>query len=311
MILTVCPNPSIDRTIEVDSLNVGSLNRIDSKVETYSGKALNVAIGIARLGEACTTTGFMFENHKHMFEYTLSKEGVEHKFVLNPGSARVNYKIIDKRSMLTEINDKGEEISRQKQLELLENIKKLSEGMETVVISGSLPKGVSPSFYGEMVSSVWEGAKIIVDTEKENMLEALKVRKIFMAKPNVHELEDFSGIAVTSKKDMVRASKKYLELGAENVLISMGADGAVLTDGVESWYCKSASVAVNSTVGAGDASIAGFLYAAMHDEGADACLRYAVALGTAACLRDGTRPPERETFERILSQVEVREKQLK
>ena len=303
MILTVCPNPSIDRTIEVDSLNVGSLNRIDSKVETYSGKALNVAIGIARLGEACTTTGFMFENHKHMFEYTLSKEGVEHKFVLNPGSARVNYKIIDKRSMLTEINDKGEEISRQKQLELLENIKKLSEGMETVVISGSLPKGVSPSFYGEMVSSVWEGAKIIVDTEKENMLEALKARKIFMAKPNVHELEDFSGIAVTSKKDMVRASKKYLELGAENVLISMGADGAVLTDGVESWYCKSASVAVNSTVGAGDSMLSAICVALSIGVPNSELLRRAVAAGTAAVTTSGTNLFYKDKYQEIYAKI--------
>jgi 1-phosphofructokinase len=288
MILTVCPNPSIDRTIEVDSLNVGALNRIDNKVETYSGKALNVAIGVARLGEECTTTGFMFENHKHMFEHTLNKEGVKHKFVLNPGSARVNYKIIDKRSMLTEINDKGEEISREKQLELLENIKKLSECVETVVISGSLPKGVMPSFYGEMVSAVWEGAKIIIDTEKENMLEALKARKIFMAKPNVHELEDFSEMTIRDKKDMVKASKKYLELGAENVLISMGADGAVLTDGVESYYCKSASVAVNSTVGAGDSMVAAICVALSIGVPNSELLRRAVAAGTAAVTTSGT-----------------------
>ena len=288
MILTVCPNPSIDRTIEVDSLNVGALNRIDNKVETFSGKALNVAIGVARLEAECTTTGFMFENHKHMFAHTLDKEGVKHKFVLNPGSARVNYKIIDKRAMLTEINDKGEEISREKQLELLENIKKLSEGVETVVISGSLPKGVEPSFYGEMVLAVWEHSKIIIDTEKANMLEALKVRKIFMAKPNVHELEDFSEMTIRDRKDMVKASKKYLELGAENVLISMGADGAVLTDGKESFYCKSASVAVNSTVGAGDSMVAAICVALAEGVPNFELLRRAVAAGTAAVTTSGT-----------------------
>ena len=107
MILTVCPNPSIDCTIELDNLNVGMLNRIDNKLETYSGKALNVAIGVSRLGEKCLTTGFMFENHKRMFEHVLDNEKVEHHFVYNKGNARTNYKIIDKRSMLTEINDRG------------------------------------------------------------------------------------------------------------------------------------------------------------------------------------------------------------
>ena len=83
MILTICPNPSIDCTIELDSLNVGMLNRIDSKVETYSGKALNVAMGIARLGEQSFSTGFMFDAHAKMFEHVLDREGVKHKFVYN------------------------------------------------------------------------------------------------------------------------------------------------------------------------------------------------------------------------------------
>ena len=110
MILTVCPNPSMDCTIEVDDLNVGMLNRISNKIETYSGKALNVAIGVARLGGDALATGFMFESNGRMFEHALDKEGVRHRFVWNAGSVRVNYKIIDKKSMLTEINDRGDEV---------------------------------------------------------------------------------------------------------------------------------------------------------------------------------------------------------
>ena len=127
MILTICPNPSIDCTIELDSLNVGMLNRIDNKLETYSGKALNVAIGVARLNEKCYTTGFMFDNHKSLFEQVLDREGVNHNFVYNKGNARTNYKIIDKRSMLTEINDRGEQVTLAKQVELLDKIENLSQ----------------------------------------------------------------------------------------------------------------------------------------------------------------------------------------
>ena len=107
MILSICPNPSIDCTIELDSLNVGMLNRIDNKVETYSGKALNVAIGVARLGGDSVASGFMFENQNALFQNALKKDGVKTDFVVCEGSTRVNYKIIDKKSMLTEINDKG------------------------------------------------------------------------------------------------------------------------------------------------------------------------------------------------------------
>ena len=176
MILTICPNPSIDCTIELDSLNVGKLNKIDSKVETYSGKALNVAVGVARLGEESFATGFMFEDHGRMFEHVLDKEGVKHDFIYNKGRARVNYKIIDKRSMLTEINDRGETVDRDKQLELIKLVEKLAPDCEVAVMSGSLPKGVSSEFYGEVLSVIPKHVKVIVDTEKENMLSAIGSR---------------------------------------------------------------------------------------------------------------------------------------
>ena len=144
MILTVCPNPSIDCTIELESLNVGMLNRISGKVETYSGKALNVAIGVSRLGEACTATGFMFSNQKRTFEHVLTEEGVKCDFVECEGDTRVNYKIIDKRSMLTEINDVGAEVDKESQAQLVLKAKSLAADADIVVISGSLPKGVEP-----------------------------------------------------------------------------------------------------------------------------------------------------------------------
>lgn len=288
MILTICPNPSIDCTIELDSLNVGMLNRIDSKVETYSGKALNVAVGIARLGEKSFATGFMFENHGRMFEHVLDKEKVEHKFVYNTGSARTNYKIIDKRSMLTEINDRGEVVLESKQDQLLDLIKNLDISYDIAVMSGSLPKGVDSSYYGKVLSAIPKDVKIIVDTEKDNMLSAIGSREIFMAKPNQRELESFAGETVIDLKDMVKASRKYIDKGVKNVLVSLGADGAVLTDGTDSYYCKSASVAVNSTVGAGDCMVAAACVGLEKGVPMHELLKMSVAAGTAAVTTSGT-----------------------
>ena len=236
MILSICPNPSIDCTIELDSLNVGKLNRVDNKVETYSGKALNVAVGVARLGGRSFATGFMFDAHARLFEQVLDKEGVKHDFVYNHGSARTNYKIIDKKSMLTEINDRGEAVSKIKQMELIEKVKTIAGNYEIAVMSGSLPKGVEPSFYGQVLESIPKNVKIIVDTEKNNMLSALNSREIFMAKPNLRELEEFTGKNVHTLQDMVSASKKYLDRGVKYVLLSLGSEGAVLTDGRESYF---------------------------------------------------------------------------
>ena len=305
MILTICPNPSIDCTIELDSLNVGMLNRIDNKVETYSGKALNVAIGVARLNEQCLATGFMFENHSRMFEHVLDKEGVKHNFVYNHGNARTNYKIIDKRSMLTEINDRGEEVTLEKQKELLELIKKCSPSAEIAVVSGSLPKGVQSNFYKDMVKAIPEHVKVVLDTEKENMLSALGSRKVFLVKPNLREFEKFSGVSVRTKQDIVAGAKKYFEMGVENVLVSLGTDGAVFTNGKIHLYCKSENVAVNSTVGAGDSMVAAACVGVSRGLPDREILKMSVAAGTAAVTTSGTNLFYIDKYKEIYSKIVV------
>jgi 1-phosphofructokinase family hexose kinase len=177
--------------------------------------------------------------------------------------------------------------------------------MEIVVISGSLPKGVEHSFYGEMVDSVWEGAKIIIDTEKENMLEAVKNREIFMVKPNIHELEDFANMIVHSNNDIVQASKSYIKLGVKNVLVSMGAEGAVLTNGVDSYFCKSASVAVNSTVGAGDSMVAATCVGLTYGVPEAELLKRAVAAGTAAVTTSGTNLFYKDKYNEIYTRIKT------
>ncbi len=303
MILTICPNPSIDCTIELDSLNVGKLNRVDNKVETFSGKALNVAMGIARLGEESFATGFMFDAHARLFEHVLDKEGVKHEFVYNKGNARTNYKIIDKRAMLTEINDRGEKVSAEKQQELVDLVKKISPDYGIAVMSGSLPKGVEPEFYGKVLSAIPPHVKVIVDTEKANMLSALGSREIYMVKPNLRELENFTGKSVTDLYDMVEASKKYLDKGVKYVLVSLGAEGALLTDGTESYFCKSASVAVNSTVGAGDSMVAAACVGIEKGVPMQEILRMAAAAGTAAVTTSGTNLFYRDKYNEIYSKI--------
>lgn len=305
MILTVCPNPSIDCTIELDNLNVGMLNRIDNKLETYSGKALNVAIGVSRLGEKCLTTGFMFENHSRMFEHVLDKEGVEHHFVYNQGNARTNYKIIDKRSMLTEINDRGETVSNEKQQELLDMVAKLSPEADIATVCGSLPKGVDSDYYGKIVKSIPSHVKVVVDAEKDNTFSAIGAREIFLVKPNLKEFEKFFGVTVRTKADIVKGAQKYLDMGVKNVLVSLGMEGAVFTDGTQNLFCKSASVAVNSTVGAGDSMVAAACVGITNGAPMREILKMSVAAGTAAVTTSGTNLFYIDKYKEIYSKISV------
>ncbi|MBP5243031.1 MAG: hypothetical protein J6Z36_05010, partial [Clostridia bacterium] len=110
MILTVCLSPCIDVTVELDALEVGKTNIAKRKRIRAGGKALNVALDVARLGEDVITTGFMYETGKELFFRLLEENGVKHNFVLNEGRIRENYKFIDHKSMLTEVNDVGEAV---------------------------------------------------------------------------------------------------------------------------------------------------------------------------------------------------------
>ncbi|MBQ8196612.1 MAG: hexose kinase [Clostridia bacterium] len=303
MILSICPNPSIDCTIELDYLNVGKLNRIDNKVETYSGKALNVAIGVARLGEESLATGFMFDNHKRMFEHALSQDNVKYSFVYNKGNARTNYKIIDKKAMLTEINDKGEEVSLAKQQELIDRVAFLSQNVDIAVMSGSLPKGVPHEYYGDVVKAIPDNVKVIIDAEADNTKAAMFSREIHMVKPNLTELEVYAGEKIRTKADIIRAACKYIDRGVKYVLASMGPEGAIITDGTTSWFCKSASVAVNSTVGSGDSMVAAASVAFSKGAPIDELLRQAVAAGTAAVTTSGTNLFYKDKYEEIYAKV--------
>jgi 1-phosphofructokinase len=126
-----------------------------------------------------------------------------------------------------------------------------------------------------------------------------------MAKPNQRELESFAGTSIYTLKDMVKAANKYLDLGVENVLVSLGAEGAVLTNGSESYYCKSASVAVNSTVGAGDSMVAAASVMIEQGESKAEILKNAVAAGTASITTPGTNLFYRDKFEEIYGKISV------
>ena len=304
MILEICPNPARDCTLELDSLNVGRLNRIRNKVETYSGKAMNVAIGVSRLGADSFVTGFMFEDDAKQFEERLKLEKVKYQFVNNKGSVRVNYKIIDSRSMLTELNDKGDEIVRDKQLQLIETVKDLSRLANVVVMSGSLPKGVDSSFYNEVLSVVPDHVKIIVDAEKDNLKSAL-ARGIYLIKPNHAELEEVAGVKLYTKKEIIHAANLLIEKGVKNVLVSLGADGALLTNGKDVYYCKSVNVAVNSTVGAGDSMVAAASVQIEKGSSMEEVLRCAVAAGTASITTPGTNLFYKDKYEEIYNSLTV------
>ena len=306
MILTVCMSPSVDVTIELDSLNVGKVNVVKSKTLSFTGKALNVAIGVARLGADAFATGFMYNENGNMFEQALDKEGVPFSFVWNNGRVRENYKCIDKKSMLTEINDVGGQVSEEKLVDLLQMIRSTSMRADVTVISGGLPRGVGAEYYRELFRAVDSRSLRIADTEGTKLFAALEA-EIDLVKPNIDELEQTLGREFTDKSEILSGCRELLDRGAKAVLLSLGKDGAIITNGTKNYYCKSINVAVNSTVGAGDGMIAAA--ATMMQRGADLSdiLRAGVTAGTATVTTFGTISFTKNKYDEIFDGLTVTE----
>lgn len=306
MILTVCMSPSVDVTIELDSLNVGKVNVVKNKTLSFTGKAINVAIGVARLGAQAYATGFMYNENGAMFERALDKEGVGFSFVWNSGRVRENYKCIDQKSMLTEINDVGGQVAGEKLVELLQMIQNFSSRSDVTVISGGLPRGVDAGYYRELFRAVDSKSLKIADAEGAKLFAALEAG-IDLVKPNREELEETLGREFRDKDDMLSGCRELLDRGAKIVLLSLGKDGAIITNGTKNYYCKSINVAVNSTVGAGDGMVAAA--ANMLQQGAplEEILRAGVAAGTATVTTFGTVSFTKNKYDEILSGLEVTE----
>ena len=306
MILTVCMSPSVDVTIELDQLNVGKVNVVKSKTLSFTGKALNVAIGVARLGGEAYATGFMYNENGAMFERALDKEGVPFAFVWNSGRVRENYKCIDKRSMLTEINDVGGQVASEKLGELLHMIRSFSQRSDVTVISGGLPRGVDTAYYRELFRAVDSHSLRIADTEGAKLFAALEAG-VDLVKPNLEELQETLGREFKDKEDLLAGCRELLDRGAKVVLLSLGKDGAVITDGSRNYFCRSINVAVNSTVGAGDGMVAAA--ATMLQKGADLpdILRAGVAAGTATVTTFDTISFTKSKYEEIFESLTVTE----
>ncbi len=306
MILTVCMSPSVDVTIELDSLNVGKANVVKSKSLSIAGKALNVAIGATRLGADAYATGFMYEDNGAMFERALDQEGVPFSFVWSEGRVRENYKCIDNHSMLTEINDVGAMVPDEKLKELLHTVETLSPRSHVTVISGGLPRGVMPTYYGDLFRAVSPKSLRIADTSGAKLFEALNAG-VDLVKPNLDELESTLGRTLQSQDDIMEGCHELLNRGAKSVLLSLGKYGAIITNGSRNFYCKSINVAVNSTVGAGDGMVAAA--ANMMQQGADLpdILRAGVAAGTATVTTFGTVSFTKDKYDEIFDSVTITE----
>lgn len=260
MIYTVTLNPSLDYTMRLDGLTSGEVNRSLSEEVTAGGKGINVSATLARLGVKSRALGFIAGFTGRELARLVDEMGVDADFIELPdGATRINVKL--KACEETDINGGGAEITEEALARLFERLDALKSG-DTIVLAGSVPKGVPRDIYEQILARLdRKGVRAVVDAERDLLLNTLK-HKPFLIKPNLHELGALFGEKPSSLDEIATLARRLREMGARNVLVSMAGDGALLLDERGELHRQEAlKITLVNSVGAGDAMVAGFLAA--------------------------------------------------
>lgn len=259
MIYTITFNPSLDYTVTVDDYVHGSTNRSRNEHILIGGKGINVSAVLKNLGVESSVLGFTAGFTGEQIERGLEKQGLSYDFIrLNSGFSRINVKI--KGSCETEINGSGPDISEREVNLLKTKLSRLRSG-DYLVLAGSVPRSVPNTVYSDISAEMAErGVNVIADASGELLLNLLKYRP-FLIKPNNYELEELFAVRLGSDKDKIaHYAARLQEMGAQNVIVSMAGDGAVmLTSDGNTIYADAPKGKVKNSVGAGDSMVAGFL----------------------------------------------------
>lgn len=307
MIITVTMNPAIDKTVEIDQLLPGGLNRIRKVEYDAGGKGINVSKTIRELGGTSIATGFLGGNAGKTIQSVLDKKEIGNDFIQVDGETRTNTKVFEKNGAVTELNEPGPVISEDQIHALLQKLEDYADDHTLFVLAGSIPAGVDRNIYAEITRLVHKkGAKVLLDADGElfrNSLEAVPD----IIKPNRVELEEYAGFDYrASQEELLNLARKIRQKGIGTVAVSMGKSGAMLVkDGYEV-RCPALSVKAHSTVGAGDAMVAALAYSWDQGLDDDALTRLCIAASAGAVTTIGTKPPTRELVDQLAEQVIIK-----
>jgi len=289
MITTVTLNTSIDKAYYMDGIiQNGKVMRVSSCRNTAGGKGLNVARIITLCGEEVKATGFAGGYNGAYLEALLTKDSINHHFIHIQGETRSCINILDKKYGSTEYLEPGCEVTEAEEGEFLKSFKQIIRDSEVITISGSVPKGLSPDFYQNLISQAKEeGKSVILDTSGKLLESGLKARPT-MVKPNRDEIGMLFGVRITGLSDVIDYAKKIHEMGIPYVVISLGGEGAlfVCDDGI--YLGRPPKIDVVNTVGCGDSMVGAFAVALKRGYESRQALRFAVAIAAANALSPST-----------------------
>lgn len=286
MIYTVTFNPALDYIMRVDGLQSKDINRTRSEEIHYGGKGINVSVILTRLGVENKALGFVAGFSGKQIEDMLVSDGIKTDFVhLKEGYTRINVKIKCDREL--DINANGPEIKREEVDALFEKLEEL-KSKDYLILAGSIPKALPDNMYEKILERLdGKGVNFVVDATGDLLKNVLKY-KPFMVKPNHHELGEIFGVEITALEDIEKYAKKLQEMGAKNVLVSRGKDGAALIDEFGKVHTMgNVPGKIISSVGCGDSMVAGFVAGYVKEKDYAYALKLGSACGNATAFSSG------------------------
>ncbi len=308
MVVAMCANPCVDRTVTIEQFAYGGMNRIQDIREDGSGKGVNVALACAQLGMDAACIGFMATHRGETVTNRLLNGGCQVDFVPTDGSVRVNTKILDQSTgTVTELNESGNPVNTAQVRALLDTTIRWATKCDYMVLTGSLPPGCSDDFYYTvltLVNKVAPACHVVLDAEGAKFAKGLQA-KPFMIKPNRYELELLCGRELPTAEDVHEEATRLVKGGVGIALVSLGADGAYVSDARQSYYAPALPVEVRSTVGAGDSMVAGMLLGLSQGWALEEAFRFGVAAATSSVTTVGTQLINVHAFREYISKIET------
>lgn len=300
MIYTVTLNPAVDYIVHLDTFADGTVNRSLSESIQFGGKGINVSTVLTSLGIRNTALGFVAGFTGRALDEGLRQMGVDTRFIILPsGITRINVKI--KAQQESEINGNGPRID----LDSLDRFYYLLSSLvpgDYLILAGSIPPSLPQTIYRNILERLSNrNIRVILDTEGEALLCSLPYRP-FLIKPNRTELTELTGRPCSTDADVQRGAAYLQRLGAQNVLVSLAGDGAILLDETgELHRMRAPSGTVRNSVGAGDSMLAGFLAGLLHSGSYSTALRLGIAAGSATAFSE--RLADRASIMKLLTML--------
>ena len=305
-VITVTLNPAIDETVVLDTLRPGHVHRASAVSSHAGGKGVNVASCLADYGVPSIATGILGAGNASVFEALFAAKNITDKFIRVDGVTRTNIKLAHDGDT-TDINFPGLTIDDATTGKLREEIFEIANAESLVLLAGSVPVGIGAGIYAELIEALNAGgARVVLDTSGAPLTAALNAKHLpYCIKPNHSELEAFCGRELPANDDLIAAARDLNGRGVALVVVSLGAEGSLFVSGEKILHASLPAIRVLSTVGAGDAMVAGIIAALQEGDGLEGIARLATAFAGAKLTQPGANLPGRDVVRALAARVDI------